>query len=318
MKEITSRPIEIFVMKKALIAILYYFFMVPVAFAQPIDGESKALVDRGWVLENEGKYDEALSLYDQALELDSNNYLAYKHRGTVNIRMKNYDQAEREFAKAIDLAPNHASTYYNRGLMYYEMGEYDKSVSDYSRAIELEPHYANALMNRAAAYLKKGDLVKASADYRRYVQFNPHDKSSYPAQWLQSIKKYTNLMVFLGITIVFGLTLNFLGIKWGAKSPVPILTEPQKEEIKTAFKEKQKMRNMLVGIMVAFFAIVLYNKDLNNLKGDELYSFFMVFFSVLIMYSILVFRIWRCPWCNKCLGQKIYGDSCPHCSVKLR
>ena len=46
-----------------------------------------------------------------------------------------YDEAITEFAKAIELNPNFAQAYSNRATAYMGKGEFDKSIVDCSKAI---------------------------------------------------------------------------------------------------------------------------------------------------------------------------------------
>jgi tetratricopeptide (TPR) repeat protein len=45
-------------------------------------------------------------------------------------RKDQYDQAISDFNKAIELNPRHAMDYYNRGLVYYSKREFDKCWED--------------------------------------------------------------------------------------------------------------------------------------------------------------------------------------------
>ena len=70
--------------------------------------------------------------------LESQRFAAfYSNRGEVYRKKRAYDQALSDFSKAIELNPGYAEAYYNRGIAYYFKKEYDKSWEDIKRAQDL-------------------------------------------------------------------------------------------------------------------------------------------------------------------------------------
>src|SRR5579872_2688827 len=65
------------------------------------------LVKQGDKLSREGKQDQALELYHQAMQASPNLYEAHFGAGAALDLKGEYTQARREFAKAIDLARRH-------------------------------------------------------------------------------------------------------------------------------------------------------------------------------------------------------------------
>jgi tetratricopeptide (TPR) repeat protein len=68
-------------------------------------GEAQALVKQGQKLNNEGKQDEALKLYQQALEKSPNSYEAHLESGVALDLKGDYAAAREHLKKAIDVAP---------------------------------------------------------------------------------------------------------------------------------------------------------------------------------------------------------------------
>ena len=66
-------------------------------------------------------YERALDFYDKAVQLETNNFLAYVGRGGAYARVGQFDKAENDFNIAIDLATNNVPlsyAYLNRGYFY--------------------------------------------------------------------------------------------------------------------------------------------------------------------------------------------------------
>lgn len=125
----------------------------------------------------------ALSDYDQAIRLNSNNAYAYSGRA---IRLKHQGELDRAIADwtaFIQLKPNSGWAYMLRSEIWLRKSDYDRAIEDSSRAIKLWPGNASDLERRLAIemrgwanlYSKRIDF--ALADFNDALEQNP--KSAY-------------------------------------------------------------------------------------------------------------------------------------------
>nr|NIQ88014.1 tetratricopeptide repeat protein [Deltaproteobacteria bacterium]NIR14118.1 tetratricopeptide repeat protein [Desulfobacterales bacterium] len=60
-----------------------------------------------------------------------------------------YDQAISDFSKAIEINPRFADAYFNRAVAYYSKGEYEKAWGDVHKVqsfgLQVDPKFINAL-----------------------------------------------------------------------------------------------------------------------------------------------------------------------------
>jgi len=161
-------------MKRSLFCILIVFVLLlaggmlgcePSAQSQAIDHYNK-----GVDLINEGKYDEAIVEYNQAIEIDQNFTQAYFGRGLAYFREKQYDSAIASLNMAIVLAPDDAEAYYLRGSSYYIKRQYNQAILDYTLAIKLDPADVQSFRYRGNAYRDQGQSGQAIADYNRVIE----------------------------------------------------------------------------------------------------------------------------------------------------
>jgi tetratricopeptide (TPR) repeat protein len=124
---------------------------------------SAAQRDTADELFNAGEYQEAISVYDQVLAADPQDYYAYGQRGECYRMLSRYDEAIADFTRAIELNPDNYWSIANRGESYRAKGEYDLAIQDLDRALELHPDYAWALGSRADAWRLKNEYDRASA-----------------------------------------------------------------------------------------------------------------------------------------------------------
>ncbi len=73
----------------------------------------------------------------------------YNNRGAVYGEKGQYDQAISDFTRAIEINPRYNKAYNNRGVVYRRKGQYDQAISDFNKAKEINPLDAEAYNNMA-------------------------------------------------------------------------------------------------------------------------------------------------------------------------
>jgi len=145
-------------------------------FNQAIESEPDNILAynaRGSLYAITGASDEAIKDFNRVIELKPDYAKAYLNRGNVYSQLGRDDSALSDFAKALALNPRYTEAYYNRGLLYSRKGLYDEAISDYTKAISLYSKYLAAYYNRGIDYAKKGLYEQAVSDLNRVIELNP-------------------------------------------------------------------------------------------------------------------------------------------------
>ena len=79
-------------------------------------------------------------------------------------KQKCYNDAITHYTEAIDLNPELVEAYNNRGNVYCNIGDFKASFEDYNRAIDLNPEDARFYYNRGEMWLCRKEWEKAKAD----------------------------------------------------------------------------------------------------------------------------------------------------------
>jgi tetratricopeptide (TPR) repeat protein len=127
----------------------------------------------------QSKYDHALSDFDHAIKLDSNNSLNYYFRALAYYNTQKIDAALNDLDKVLALDPYNALVHYNRAIMYAQIGDMDAALADYNRAAEINPSNVLIYYNRAAVYMEKGNTRNAIADYTKAIEIYPDFANAY-------------------------------------------------------------------------------------------------------------------------------------------
>jgi tetratricopeptide (TPR) repeat protein len=94
---------------------------------------------RAQALEKEGKREEALEVFSQAIREDPNNSAAHIDRGLLLSELGRYGESVADYTRALEIYPSHAVTYNNRAIAYFKLGEQKKALDDLSHALRLDP-----------------------------------------------------------------------------------------------------------------------------------------------------------------------------------
>ena len=133
---------------------------------------------RGNFLIDQGRYPEAREALTRAIALRPHPF-AYHDRGLSYAYAGEYQQALTDFNKAIELQPNFRDAYISRCENYRRLGDYQKALSDCDRAIEIDPNYARSYLNRGSILDQTGDQQGALASYTKAIELDPQLVEAY-------------------------------------------------------------------------------------------------------------------------------------------
>lgn len=93
---------------------------------------------------NEGKVPQAITSYQQAIEVDPRNASNYVTLSRLQIYSGDYQDALTNAENALLISPNHSMAYALRGWAKGYLGDYLEAIASLKRAIELDPNNATA------------------------------------------------------------------------------------------------------------------------------------------------------------------------------
>ncbi len=131
------------------------------------------LSDRGNVLRDLGRYQDALASYDRALELKPDEAKAFYQRGNTLLKLKRPGDALASYERALKLKPDYADALYNCGVALQSLKQPQEALAHYDRALQLKPDDAQALNNRGNALLDLRRPDEALISYDRALSFKP-------------------------------------------------------------------------------------------------------------------------------------------------
>ena len=129
-----------------------------------------AYTGRGVVKSKLGDAEEAIADHDEAIRLKSDFAEAYINRGRAKRTLKKYKEAIADYDEAIRLNPNSAAAYTHRGVSKNALGQHQGAITDHNEAIRLNPNFVEAYINRGAAKRELGQMSAAEKDMQKALQ----------------------------------------------------------------------------------------------------------------------------------------------------
>ncbi|APD48161.1 tetratricopeptide repeat protein [Synechococcus sp. CS-602] len=165
------------------------------------------LFDQALNASREGRFGDALPLWDRVLEQAPNDASAWSNRGNVQLALGRPEAAIADQAKAMELEPGSLDPHLNRGIAEEALGQWELAEADYRWVLARDPAEASALYNlgnvqgslqqweeagrcfeaaaaarpgfpmarssAALAAFQQGDLAGAEAEFRKLIRRYP-------------------------------------------------------------------------------------------------------------------------------------------------
>lgn len=120
-----------------------------------------------------GYWDSSLALWQHAMEVTENNYVAYNNFGEALWSQGNYDAAAPWFFKSIEIYPSFANAQLNAGMTLVLSGQIDEGIAHFIKGVELDPGSCEGYNKLGAAFGRKGMTDEAIRCYEIALKINP-------------------------------------------------------------------------------------------------------------------------------------------------
>ncbi len=132
----------------------------------------------------EERYQQAISDFTKAIELDPFSVDALFSRGRTQLLTGKYQQAVADFDRVLQLATGHIEALNQRAIAYQFLEKIDLSIRDLQKGLKLDKNWAETYINLANSYRLKGDYKKAETTFDEVIQINPNLAEIYHGRGL--------------------------------------------------------------------------------------------------------------------------------------
>jgi protein O-mannosyl-transferase len=116
---------------------------------------------------------DSLSLFQHAAEVTKDNYMAYNNLGILFADEGRLDEAIAHYREALRISPQFAFAQNNIGSALMQKGQLDDAIAHFHEALRLNPDYPEALNNLGIALAKQGRFDEAIGCFMVSLKANP-------------------------------------------------------------------------------------------------------------------------------------------------
>jgi tetratricopeptide (TPR) repeat protein len=127
----------------------------------------------GAVLLGQGRLTEAIGHYEQALRINPDYARAHNKLGIALAQTGRIEEAVAHYERALQIKPEYAEAHYNLAVALENTGRTDEAIDHYEKALRTDPDYVEAHVNLGSAFLRMGKVQEAIGQYELALRINP-------------------------------------------------------------------------------------------------------------------------------------------------
>jgi len=116
---------------------------------------------------------DSVTLFEHTVNVTTDNYLAHNNLGIGFVQQGKYDEAIEHYQEALRIKPEWAQARYNLGVARTRQGKFDEAIQDSLKALQKDPNLARARLNLANALLSRGQIQAAIENYQEAIRIKP-------------------------------------------------------------------------------------------------------------------------------------------------
>lgn len=133
----------------------------------------------------------SVTLCEHAVRVTENNFKAMNDMGVPLIGQGKLDEAIASFREALKIKPDLAAAHSNLGLALQSQGKTDEAIESFNRALKLSPDLVETRLNLGLILDSRGQTNEAIEQFLKALKTNPNDERTH-VHLLTAVSKLDN------------------------------------------------------------------------------------------------------------------------------
>jgi serine/threonine protein kinase len=148
--------------------------------------------NQGNALNNEGKYEEAIEAFNQAVRIKPDFAQAWTNRGFSQGKLGRHLEKFSSCAQATSYQPNFAEAWNCRGLARLDLKHYEDALKEFNQALAIDQNFTNAWFNKGQVLIELKQYDEAITATRKVLAIKP----DFYLAWTQICKALYELQQY--------------------------------------------------------------------------------------------------------------------------
>lgn len=136
-------------------------------------GDTAERLQQAVNLQNSGRLAEAEEIYQEVIEAEPDNKVAYFNLGVIDHTQGQNQEASANYVQALSIDPAYVPALFNLAVLRSDEGDTQGAIGLYRRVVAIEPENAGALLNLGILLLTSGEEAEATELIAQAVALNP-------------------------------------------------------------------------------------------------------------------------------------------------
>jgi len=133
----------------------------------------------GLLAAREGRTEQAIGFFQQALKLSPDHVIALQNLGNAYRQQKNWEEARQAFEHALAVSPEDAEACFGLAMVFAQTGDTGQADRYLQQAVKFRPGYPEALNNLGVLYLRTQRRDQAVASFEECIRVAPGFDQAY-------------------------------------------------------------------------------------------------------------------------------------------
>ena len=121
----------------------------------------------------------SLDLFERAVQVTANNWLAHNNLGTAKFNKGQVDEAIGHYKTALSIKPDYITPHYNLGNLFLNQGKIKQAAFHLKEALKIKPEDAYSHYSYGNLLVKQGRLEEAVSHFLEVIKSDPEYAEAY-------------------------------------------------------------------------------------------------------------------------------------------
>ena len=117
----------------------------------------------------------SITLFEHSIKVTSNNYKLHYNLGVALVKEGRIDEAVGHYSEALRIQPDSLNAHYNLGNVLARQGRIDEAIAHYLKVLRINPDYAAAHTNLGIALIGKKKFERTIYHFQEALRITPDD-----------------------------------------------------------------------------------------------------------------------------------------------